>query len=131
MQPKSRLPDVLAAADLHVVPLKRGLAWSSVPSKLYSILAAGRPIVASVDAGTEVARTVERAGAGVSVAPEDPDAFIKAVRHLLENDEEAAAMGASGRRFVEGWASPARVAEAYEDLFEQLARARGPGGRLA
>jgi colanic acid biosynthesis glycosyl transferase WcaI len=131
MQPKSRLPEVLAAADMHVVPLKRGLAWSSVPSKLYSILAAGRPIVASVDAGTEVARTVERAGAGVSVAPEDPDAFTKAVRHLLENDEEAAAMGASGRRFVEGWASPARVAEAYEHLFEQLARARGAVGRLA
>ena len=64
MQPKARLPEVLAAGDIHVVPLKRGLAWSSVPSKLYSILAAGRPVVASVDAGTEVARTIAQAGAG-------------------------------------------------------------------
>ena len=61
-QPKERLAEVLATGDIHVVPLKRGLARSSVPSKTYSILAAGRPLVASVDPGTEVARVVERAG---------------------------------------------------------------------
>jgi colanic acid biosynthesis glycosyl transferase WcaI len=129
MQPKSRLPEVLAAADLHVVPLKRGLARSSVPSKLYSILAAGRPIVASIDPGTEIARTVDRAGAGLSVPPEDPEAFTKAVRRLLESPDERDSMGQSGRRFVESWASPAAIAEAYEQLFEavrdQTARGRG------
>jgi colanic acid biosynthesis glycosyl transferase WcaI len=120
MQPKHRLPEVLAAADVHVVPLKRGLAWSSVPSKLYSILAAGRPIVASVDRGTEVARTIERAGAGVAVAPDDAEAFTKAIRRLLDEPDEAAAMGDAGRRFVEGWASPAAVAAAYEQLFLEV-----------
>lgn len=120
MQPKDRLPEVLAAADVHVVPLKAGLAWSSVPSKLYSILAAGRPIVASVDAGTEVARTVERAGAGISVPPGDAEAFTKAITRMLERPEDAAAMGASGRRFVESWASPAAVAAAYEALFDEV-----------
>jgi colanic acid biosynthesis glycosyl transferase WcaI len=120
MQPKERLPEVLAAADVHVVPLRRGLARSSVPSKLYSILAAGRPIVASVDPGTEVARTVGRSGAGLAVPPDDPEAFTKAVRRLLDAPDEAVAMGRAGRRFVEGWASPAAVAEAYEDLFEGL-----------
>jgi colanic acid biosynthesis glycosyl transferase WcaI len=128
MQPSERLPEVLAAADAHVVPLRAGLAWSSVPSKLYSILAAGRPIVASVDEGTEVARTVERAGAGISVPPDDPAAFTTAVGRLLDAPPAAAQMGASGRRFVEGWASPAAVAVAYEDLFAELAarRARRP-----
>ena len=110
MQPKSRLPEVLAAADVHVVPLKRGLARSSVPSKLYSVLAAGRPIVASVDPGTEVARTVERAGAGLAVGPDDAEAFTKAVLRLLDHPDEAEAMGAAGRRFVETWASPSVVA---------------------
>jgi colanic acid biosynthesis glycosyl transferase WcaI len=127
MQPKTRLPEVLAAADVHVVPLKRGLAWSSVPSKLYSILAAGRPIVASIDAGTEVARTVERAGAGLAVPPEDPEAFTKAVRRLLDAEAERDEMGASGRRFVEHWASPAAVAEAYEQLFERVRVQTTPG----
>jgi colanic acid biosynthesis glycosyl transferase WcaI len=120
MQPIERLPDVLAAADIHVVPLRAGLAWSSVPSKLYSILAAGRPIVASVDEGTEVARTIDRAGAGVSVPPDDPAAFTAALAGLLDDAAAMARMGADGRRFVESWASPAAVAEAYEQLFAEL-----------
>lgn len=127
MQPKERLPEVLAAGDLHVVPLKRGLAKASVPSKLYSILAAGRPVLASVDPGTEVARTVERAGAGVAVGPDDPAAFHDALLALLADADGRRRMGESGRRFVEGWASPAAVAERYEALFCELADSRGAG----
>ena len=120
MQPSERLPEVLAAADLHLVVLKRGLARSSVPSKTYSILAAGRPLIASVDSGSEVARVVERAGAGLAVPPEDSEAFTKAVRALYERRDELPAMGAGGRAFVEKWASPAAVAKQYADLFTEL-----------
>jgi colanic acid biosynthesis glycosyl transferase WcaI len=119
-QPKDRLPELLAAADVHVVPLRKGLARASVPSKMYSILAAGRPIVASVDPGTEVASVVERAGAGLTVPPDDPEVFTKAVARLVSDPDEAARMGAAGRAFVERWASPAAVAEQYEALFEEL-----------
>jgi colanic acid biosynthesis glycosyl transferase WcaI len=126
-QPKERLPEVLAAADVHVVPLRRGLARSSVPSKTYSILAAGRPVVASVDEGTEVARVVERAGAGLAVPPDDPAAFTAAVTKLLDGPEQARAMGAAGRAFVERWVSPAAVAERYEALFDELRARRSSG----
>jgi colanic acid biosynthesis glycosyl transferase WcaI len=125
MQPIDRLPEVLAAGDIHVVPLRTGLAWSSVPSKLYSILAAGRPIVASVDEGTEVQRTLERAGAGIAVPPDDPVAFTTAIANLLDKPDHAERMGASGRLFIERWASPAAVAESYENLFLELIERRG------
>lgn len=124
MQPIERLPEVLAAGDLHVVPLKAGLAWSSVPSKLYSILAAGRPVVASVDEGTEVQRTIELAGAGLSVRPDDPAAFSAALGALLDDQARMETMGAKGRIFVESWASPAAVAESYENLFSELIQQR-------
>jgi colanic acid biosynthesis glycosyl transferase WcaI len=120
MQPIERLPEVLSAADIHLVPLRRGLARASVPSKTYSILAAGRPLVASVDPGSEVAHLVERAQAGVAVAPEDAEALAKAVRQLVEAPDDRARMGVNGRRFVESWASPAAVAQAYEELFLEL-----------
>lgn len=123
-QPVERLPEVLAAADIHVVPLKRGLARSSVPSKLYSILAAARPVVASVDPGTEVERTLQRADAGVAVPPEDPVAFTAALRRLLDDPQHAATLGRNGRSFVETWVSPAAVADAYSQLFGELARFR-------
>ncbi|MEY2570166.1 MAG: colanic acid biosynthesis glycosyl transferase WcaI [Acidimicrobiaceae bacterium] len=119
-QPKERVPAVLAAADVHVVPLRQGLARSSVPSKMYSILAAGRPIVASVDPGTEVANVVTRSGAGVAVPPDDAEQLTKAIAQLVAAPEERARMGEAGRRFVEAWASPAVVAARYEELFLEL-----------
>jgi colanic acid biosynthesis glycosyl transferase WcaI len=130
LQPRERLGEVLAAADVHVVPLRRGLARSSVPSKLYSILAAGRPIVASVDPETEVERTVLRAGAGLTVPPDEPVAFTEALIRLIDDPAEAARLGTAGRRWVSGWASPAAVATAYEELFEGLIaqRRRSPVG---
>jgi colanic acid biosynthesis glycosyl transferase WcaI len=130
MQPSERLPRVLAAADVHLVPLKRGLARSSVPSKTYSILAAGRPLIASVDPGSEVARVVERSGSGIAVAPEDSEAFTKAVRSLYEQRDQLDAMGAGGRAFVERWASPAAVAKQYADLFAELHARRSRSAAL-
>ena len=119
-QPKDRLAEVLATGDVHVVPLKRGLAASSVPSKTYSILAAGRPLLASIDAGTEVARLVERAGCGAAVEPDDPQAFLAGLKELLASPDRGRALGERGREFVERWVSPRAVAEAYEALFEEL-----------
>lgn len=119
-QPVDRLPEVLAAADIHVVPLKIGLAKASVPSKLYAILAAARPVLASVDPGTEVERTIAAAGAGVTVAPDDPAAFIRALEEMLDHPETTSAQGLAGRRFVESWVSPAAVATAYAELFADL-----------
>src|SRR5262249_35865640 len=54
-QPKEQLSESLGAADLHLIPLRRGLAGCIVPSKLYGILAAGKPYLAAVDADSEVA----------------------------------------------------------------------------
>jgi len=76
--------------------------------------------VASVDEGTEVARVVEGAGAGLAVPPDEPEAFTKALVTLLDDPEGARAMGRAGRAFVEAWASPAAIAERYEQLFDEL-----------
>ena len=124
LQPAERLSELLAAGDVHLVLLRRGLTRASVPSKTYSILAAGRPIVAAVDEGSEIAALVEGAGCGIACPPEDGGAFTRAVTRMVSAPEEARAMGLAGRAFVETWASPAAVAEAYEALFAELARRR-------
>ena len=120
MQPRERLSEVLAAADIHTILLRHGLARSSVPSKMYSILAAGRPVVASVDPDTEVTRVLDQAGAGVSASPGSVDELHQAILGLVDDPDRRATMGASGRSWVERWLSPAAVAEAYEELFERL-----------
>ncbi len=120
LQPRWRLPEVLATAEVHLVPLRTGLAKASVPSKLYSILAAGRPILAAVDPGTEVQRTVEAAGAGVCVPPDDLPSFLDALGAMLDDPVGTAQMGRAGRVWVEAWAAPSAVAGAYDRLFESL-----------
>ena len=123
-QPAERLDEVLASADIGVIVLGKGLAHSSVPSKLYSILASGRPVVASVDPGTEVARVLEEARCGVAVAPGDPDGFTAAVGSLLDDAAGREAMGRRGRAFVEAWMTPSSVAGAYEALVAEVSRRR-------
>lgn len=115
-QPEERLAEVLATADIHVVPLRAGLANVSVPSKTYSILAAGRCVVASVDAETEIARLVHRSGAGVAVAPDDVDALVATISRLVADASLRDSMGRAGRAFVERHGSARDAARAYAAL---------------
>lgn len=119
-QPQDRVPEVLATADIHVVPLRRGLGAVSVPSKTYSILAAARCVVAAIDDGTEVVRILEASGAGLAVPPDDEEAFVAALRELLSDDARRRSMGEAGRRWVEAHVSPASVAHSYLSLMSTL-----------
>jgi colanic acid biosynthesis glycosyl transferase WcaI len=123
-QPIERLPEVLATGDIHLVPLKAGLGRVSVPSKTYSILAAGRPVLASIDSGTEVPRILAESGGGVSVPPDDAEAFQAALQRLADDPTACRARAVAGRRWVEQAASPTAVAQAYVDLIVELKRRR-------
>ena len=116
-QDASRLSEVLATGDLHVVPLRRGLGSVSVPSKTYSILAAGRPICAAIDSDTEVPRILAAANAGVCVEPDNQEAFVSAITAMISDRKSLEEMGASGRKWVEGHASAQSVAQRYEALY--------------
>ena len=119
-QPTEKVPEVLASADVHIVALRAGLGAVSVPSKTYSILAAGRPILASIDVDTEVPRILKASGAGVVVSPDNSKAFVAALDEMLQNTEKLAEMGRSGRKWVETHVSPAAVAKSYSDLISSL-----------
>ena len=117
-QPKERVPEVLATADIHVVPLRKGLGAVSVPSKTYSILAAGRPVVAAIDEGTEVPRILAASGAGVSVPPDDIETFVGALRDLIGDSSRREILGRNARDWVVSHVSPDAVAEAYLSLVD-------------
>ncbi len=123
-QPAERLAEVLATGDIHLVPLRAGLGSISVPSKTYSVLAAGRPVLAAIDPGTEVPRILRTAGAGIAVPPGEPAAFVHALRELLADEIARERMGAAGRAWVEAHASPRAAALAYEQVFRRVAAPR-------
>ncbi len=115
-QPVERLGELLRAADVHVVLLQRGLGHLSVPSKIYSILSAARPVIAGVDPSSEVARIVEASGAGRVVGPHDPEALAKEIVSLHGHPTTLASMGRAGRRWVTKQPTAQDVAAAYEAL---------------
>ena len=121
-QPIERLSEILATADIHLVPLRTGLGDMSVPSKIYSVFAAGRPVIASVDPGTEIERIVVESEGGISVAPDDFDSFIFELEGLIENSELRAEMGIKARVWLEKWYSSQTIADSYLDLIRQLNR---------
>src|SRR5213079_3565717 len=84
-QPKERLHESFAAADAFLVSLKPGLEGYIVPSKLYGILAAGRPFVAAVDPSCEVAAIAREHACGVVAPPGDPEGLVTAIAALCDD----------------------------------------------
>ncbi len=91
-RPAADIPNVLAAGDIHVITVKRGLEGVIVPSKLYPILAAGKPVLAVSTPKTDVARIITEAGCGVVVDPDDPEAVARAIQDLATHPERVADM---------------------------------------
>jgi colanic acid biosynthesis glycosyl transferase WcaI len=121
-QPKADVPEMYAAADVNVVLLRREVGAESVPSKTYTIMASGRPVLASVAEANEVAGLVRRAECGLWVPPEDPAALAGAVRQLQADPALRERLGRNGRQAVEAQFNQRGVARAYLELFEQVVK---------
>jgi glycosyltransferase involved in cell wall biosynthesis len=91
--PASKIPSVLAAADAHLITVKRGLEGVVVPSKMYGILAAGKPIVAVAPAECDVVSVGKEKGFSISADPDDPTQLADCVRQILYDSERLRKMG--------------------------------------
>ena len=140
LQPEATFLELLATTDVALVTQQRTVADIVFPSKILTLLAAGRPTVASVGASSEVARVVREAGAGLVVPPEDPAALRDAVRRLRDDPGARARMGAAGRAYARVHWDRTRILPAMEARLREVAgdgRAREarwaprPPGRVA
>jgi colanic acid biosynthesis glycosyl transferase WcaI len=95
--PASKIPSVLAAPDAHVVTVKRGLEGVVVPSKMYGILAAGKPIVAVAPEETDAASLGAKFGFAVSADPDKPESLATALRLLVMDTDKVQNMGRAAR----------------------------------
>ncbi|WIT09986.1 glycosyltransferase family 4 protein [Paucibacter sediminis] len=115
----AQMPAIFAQADALLVSLIGGEAMSqTIPSKIQAYLAAGRPLLASMDG--EGARVVNEAGAGLSSPAQDAAALAVAARRLQAmSPAERAAMGRAGQRYFDEYFEPARLARALRAQFER------------
>ncbi|HTN51032.1 MAG TPA: glycosyltransferase family 4 protein, partial [Anaeromyxobacter sp.] len=124
LQDRARLGEVQATADLSVVTLAPGRARTSVPSKVVGYLAAGRPVLASVDEDSDTAACVRAGPCGVVVPPADAAGLAEALLALKRDPQRRAALGGTGRAtFERDFAAPA-VLDRFASLLERVAEGR-------
>jgi colanic acid biosynthesis glycosyl transferase WcaI len=123
LQPAERLPDLLAFADIHLLPQRADAADLVMPSKLTGMLASARPVVATAHPDTELANVVQ--GCGLVVPSEDPQAFAQAVRTLAQDSVLCERLGAAGYLYAQKHLDKEAVLAKFEsDLLALVAGSR-------
>lgn len=117
--PSSDIPFVLGAPDAHIVTIKRGLEGVVVPSKMFGIIAAGKPIVAVAAAGTDVATLGARYGFAICTDPGNPDELAQAIRRIATDPGALAAMCQASHKAAVQY-SRANELKILRDIVESL-----------
>ena len=99
LQPVERVKYVYSLGDVCLVSCKEGLGGSAMPSKTWSILSCGRPVLANFDEG-ELQMILTKNDLGVFTKAGDLEGFVKAIRQLSNEPEKCAEMGVHGRQFI-------------------------------
>ncbi len=126
-RPVDQVPHVMMAGDLHIVTIRRGLEGVVVPSKLYSILAAGRPVLVVAAPESDAARIVCESGCGIVVDPDDPEAVARAIRELSNDPMRLAEMGRRARGAASKYARVTEL-QKFAGIIEEAAQEK-KGGR--
>lgn len=100
LQPVERLSNLLATADVSVIPQRPGVTDIVLPSKLPNLMASAKPVVVMADAGTELYREVTSSGCGVAVAPGDVAGMTNAIAELKNSAQRRCELGRRGRAYA-------------------------------
>lgn len=119
-QPRARLSESLSTADIHVVGLARGLSGFVVPSRMYGVLAVGRPVIVGADVESETAQIVQEAGCGIIVPPGQPELLANAIRQAYNGEHDLQAMGERARAYALREADRTVAIGRYRTLFEEV-----------
>lgn len=99
LQPVERVKYVYSLGDVCLVSCKEGLGGSAMPSKTWSILSCGRPVLANFDEG-ELQMILTKNQLGVFTKAGDLEGFVEAISQLVAEPEKCEKMGARGRQFI-------------------------------
>jgi colanic acid biosynthesis glycosyl transferase WcaI len=99
---------------------KNGAAAESFPSKVYEIMASGRPLLASSERDSEVEYVISSSGCGVCVRPGKSEQLTEAILNLYRNPSLCTTMGQLGRRYVEENHSMRAAVARYHGLFRAV-----------
>jgi colanic acid biosynthesis glycosyl transferase WcaI len=122
-QPEADLPHLRAALDVQLSLYAKGSVQSSLPSKIYEIMASGRPALVSAEHGSDLYNLVTATGCGICIEPENSAQLTAAIRTLHQDRAQGARLGQQGRDAVERSFSKEAAVEAYARLLGDIDKA--------
>jgi colanic acid biosynthesis glycosyl transferase WcaI len=120
-QPEADLPMLRGAIDVQLALYTRGAIQSSLPSKIYEIMASGRPAIVGAEADSDLVQLVQSTASGLCIDPENVDQLEGAVLRLYRDPATARAMGERGRAAVLDKYSKESAVAAYAELLRGIA----------
>jgi glycosyltransferase involved in cell wall biosynthesis len=119
-QPRDVLPFSLTCSDVSLVALEKGVEGLSMPSKLYTILASGRPVIALVEEDSAVARIIRDADCGARVAQNNVEGLVEVLDFYYQNREMMEKQGRNGREYCLRHFTLARACQEYYNMLASL-----------
>lgn len=117
---REKMAEINATSDVCIIPMKPETTRDTFPSKIYTILACGKPVIVQADQDSELEWLVTSVGCGIVVKPGDPEGFTKAILDAYRNRDKLDEQGRRGREFVVREYSKEAVARRYRELIESL-----------
>ncbi|MFC5775030.1 glycosyltransferase family 4 protein [Ectobacillus antri] len=123
-QPKDFIKYSLNAADVHLVVNQKGIKGVSVPSKIYGVMAAGKPILGVLEQGSEAQMLINKSDCGLVVEPKEYEQIIKAIQNLYDmNRDELKQMGLNGRDYLDQHLKREISINKYREVLKEVSEA--------
>lgn len=119
-QPREDLPLLRAASDIQISLYKKGAGHYSIPSKLYELMASGRPLVASSDQESDIWKLVRASGGGLCIEPENAAQVVQAILTLYHDPALRTRMAGEGREYAIAHHSRQAAVTGYEEVLKRL-----------
>lgn len=119
-QPRERLDDSLAVADVHLATLLEGVEGIMVPCKLFGSMGAGRPTIFIGNPRSELSRVLAESDCGLTVRQGDADALVAAIRSLEADHARCRAMGQNARNAMRDVYAPTVACEQWRRVLEEV-----------
>lgn len=124
-QPRNKFPEMLAAADVGLVTLNSGAALSSLPSKIFNVMASARPVLSISPPESELAHIVLEAGCGQNVPPGSPKILAEIIASVQTESNILCRMGQNARSHFEKYYTRDRCVGMYERMLIDVCRSTG------
>jgi glycosyltransferase involved in cell wall biosynthesis len=119
-QPQQNISEVYSVGNVGLIISKVGIGSNSIPSKIFSMMSASQPILASFDLNSNLARIIKTSDSGYCVEPNNLTALVEMIKHIYKNKDELLFLGGNGRLYLQKKYSKSKSVNEYLNVIQKV-----------